>query len=416
MSNAVVDRFKIIDTDSHLVEPPDLWTSRMSAKWGDLVPRVRWDDDAQEEAWFVGDQRLGPVAASAQAGWHEYPPSHPPRWADADPHTWDAKLRLERMDEYGVWAQVLYPNVALFNTALLRESGESMTLELIRAYNDFQTEWCGAAPDRLIAVTTLPFWDLDATLAEIERGEAMGHRGIVFSQDPSAFGLPHLTDPHWDPMWAKAQELRQPVNFHIATGDTSLLENAGHPSVGPQALYASMGVSFFMGNARTIANLTCGGICHRFPELSFVSVESGVGWIPFALDALDWQWKNCGVGLEHPEYDLLPSEYFARQIHGCFWFEEEGALYALERLGPDNILYETDFPHPTSMSPGPASSAVAPNIYLEQNFAGLDDDVLAQDPPRQRGTPLQARLSSPFPRSRRGPRVHPRAASRHRQP
>ena len=69
-------------------------------------------------------------------------------------------------------------------------------------------------------------------------------------------------------MWATAQELRQPVNFHIASGDTSLLENTGHRvGGGPQALYASMGVSFFMGNARTIANLICGGICHRFPEL-----------------------------------------------------------------------------------------------------------------------------------------------------
>jgi predicted TIM-barrel fold metal-dependent hydrolase len=379
VSKAIVDRFKIIDTDSHLVEPPDLWTSRMSKKWGDLVPQVRWDEDFQEEAWFVGNQRLAPVASAAQAGWHEFAPAHPPRWEDADPHTWDAKLRLERMDEYGVWAQVLYPNVALFNSALLQETGDlSMTFEYIQAYNDFQTEWCSAAPDRLIAVTTLPFWDLDATLAEIERCEAMGHRGIVFSQDPSAFGLPHLTDPHWDRMWAKAQELRQPVNFHIASGDMSLLTNTGHPSVGERALYASVGVSFFLSNARTIANLVCGGICHRFPELDFVSVESGVGWIPFALDALDWQWKNCGVAHEHPEYDLLPSEYFARQIYGCFWFEEEGALYALERLGPDNILYETDFPHPTSMSPGPGSAAQAPNIYLEENFAGLPEETLAK--------------------------------------
>jgi predicted TIM-barrel fold metal-dependent hydrolase len=168
------------------------------------------------------------------------------------------------------------------------------------------------------------------------------------------------------------------VNFHIASGDLSLLTNTGHPSVGERALYASVGVSFFLSNARTIANLICGGICHRFPDLSFVSVESGVGWIPFALDALDWQWKNCGVAQEHPDYDLLPSEYFARQIYGCFWFEEEGALYALDRLGPGNVLYETDFPHPTSMSPGPASAAVAPNIYLENNFAGLDDAVLSK--------------------------------------
>lgn len=227
-------------------------------------------------------------------------------------------------------------------------------------------------------MTSLPFWDLDRTIAEIHRCHEAGHRGVVFSQDPTAFGLPHLTDPHWDRLWAVAQELGQPVNFHIASGDTSLLDNAGHPSAGERALYASMGVSFFLSNARTIAALICGGICHRFPELKFVSVESGIGWIPFALDSLDWQWKNCGVALEHPEYDLLPSEYFARQIYGCFWFEDRGAAYALERLGPDNVLYETDFPHPTSMSPGPGSAAQAPNAYLEKHFAGFSDEVLSK--------------------------------------
>ena len=122
--------------------------------------------------------------------------------------------------------------------------------------------------------------------------------------------------------------------------------------------------------------MTCGGICHRFPELEFVSVESGIGWIPFALDSLDWQWKNCGVHLEHPEYDLLPSEYFARQIYGCFWFERDTALFAIERLGADNVLFETDFPHPTSMSPGPATAAVAPDVYIDEVFGDLPDDTL----------------------------------------
>ena len=131
-----------------------------------------------------------------------------------------------------------------------------------------------------------------------------------------------------------------------------------------------------MGNARTIALLTCGGICHRFPDLSFVSVESGIGWIPYALETLDWQWKNCGVREEHPEYDLLPSEYFHRQIYGCFWFERESALSAIEQLGPDNILYETDFPHPTSMSPGPATTAVAPPDYIDATLGHLPDDTL----------------------------------------
>ena len=380
MSASIAERIRVIDTDTHLVEPPDLWTSRMSSRWGDLVPHVAWDEAYAEEAWVIGDQRLAPVGSAAQAGWPEYPPDHPKRWSDADPHTWDAKARLARMDEYGIYAQVLYPNVALFNSALLQEADDlRLPLEFLRAYNDYQTEWSSAAPDRLLPMTSLPFWDLAATLEEMKRCAAAGHRGIVFTQDPGAFGLPVLTDRYWDPMWASAQEMELVVNFHIASGDTSLLDNAGHPDNGPHANYASMGVSFFMGNARTLASLICGGICHRFPRLNFVSVESGVGWIPFALDALDWQWKNCGVALEHPEYDLLPTEYFKRQIYGCFWFEVEPARFAIERLGADNILYETDFPHPTSMSPGPASSPWSPrNAFLEDNFSDLPEATLSK--------------------------------------
>jgi len=376
MGSSVISRIPVVDADTHVVEPPDLWTSRMSARHGDLVPHVRWDDKADEEAWFIGDDRVTAVAGAAQAGWPEYPPDHPRRWSDADPATWEAKARLARMDEYGIHAQVLYPNVAMFNTGMLQSVDDrELMLSFVRAYNDWQTDWSSEAPDRLLPMASLPFWDLDATLAEMARCADQGHRGIIFSQEPGAFGLPRLTDRHWDPMWAAAQEMELPVNFHIASGDISMLDDA-LPGAGPHASYASMGVSFFMGNARTLALLICGGICHRFPDLNFVSVESGIGWIPFALDSLDWQWKNCGVHLEHPEYELLPSEYFARQIYGCFWFETDTALAAIDRLGADNVLYETDFPHPTSMSPGPASSAIAPPDYLEANFGHLPEETL----------------------------------------
>ena len=93
----------------------------------------------------------------------------------------------------------------------------------MRAYNYCQTEFASIAPDRLLPMTSLPFWDLDAMLAEIDRCAAAGHRGIVFSQEPSAFVLPRLTDRHWDPMWASAQEKGLPVNFHIASGDMSVV-------------------------------------------------------------------------------------------------------------------------------------------------------------------------------------------------
>ncbi len=117
------------------------------------------------------------------------------------------------------------------------------------------------------------------------------------------------------------------------------------------------------------------GICHRFPKLKLVSVESGASWVIFAVEAFDWQWKNNGVASEHPEYDLLPSEYFKRQIYACFWFEEQGVQRALE-LYPENLLYETDFPHPTSMSPGPASSADPPALYAERVLGGMPEPII----------------------------------------
>jgi predicted TIM-barrel fold metal-dependent hydrolase len=372
---AALDEIGIIDIDTHVVEPPDLWTSRMSSKWGDLVPHVAWDPEAEEEAWWVGDTRLGAAGSPAMAGWHEYPPFHPRRLADADPATWDAQPRLALMDHYGIRAQLLYPNVAVFDAkSILEMKDTELQLAMIRAYNDFLTDFSSSAPDRFIPITALPFWDLELTLAEIERCAALGHKGITFTQDPSYFGLPGLTERFWDPMWASAQEKGLPVNFHIASGDLDPFD-IGNPENGVHANYAAMGVSFFMSNARTISQLVTGGICHRFPDLDFVSVESGVGWVPFALESLDWQWKNCGVPQEHPEYDLLPSEYFARQIYASFWFEGASALHAIEQIGSDNILYETDFPHPTSMYPGPATSAVSPREYVNTTFAQLDLDV-----------------------------------------
>ena len=78
MLESEVDRFKVIDTDTHVIEPYDLWTSRLDVdKWGDKVPHVRWDEEFQEDAWYFGDERVGAAAAAAQAGWNQFPPQHP---------------------------------------------------------------------------------------------------------------------------------------------------------------------------------------------------------------------------------------------------------------------------------------------------------------------------------------------------
>lgn len=373
-----LDGVPVIDADTHVVEPYDLWTSRVSvAKWGDAVPHVVWDPDRQIDVWMAGDAVLGGGAQPAQAGWKEAPPYHPPTLDAVDPSLWRAPDRLALMDSYGIHAQVLYPNVAGFGAGRFTDRrNPDLMLALIQAYNDFLTDYATVAPDRLLPVTALPFWDLDLSVAEMERCAAAGHRGVIMSQAPDFFGCPSLGDRHWDRLWAAAQEMELPVNFHIGGGDMSGV-NLLPPDAGVAANYASFPVTFFLGNAKTIATLIGSGICHRFPRLNFVSVESGVSWLVFLVEALDWMWKECAVTKEHPEYDLLPSEYFRRQIYGCFWFEHGAGLdAALATLGADNLLYETDFPHPTSMSPGPASEALVPSEFIATKLGRLGPDVL----------------------------------------
>ncbi len=195
-------------------------------------------------------------------------------------------------------------------------------------------------------------------MAEMARCLDNGHRAVNFCNQPQDYGMPPLAHPHWDPIWAAAQEAGVPVNFHVGGGSmgTQFEDAAG---MGWMTNFAKVSSLIFMDNMRCIADLIFGGVCHRFPDLKLVSVESGVGWLPAALETFDWQWRNGGPTIEHPEYDLLPSEYFRRQIYGCFWFEEQAALDAIAQY-PDNIMFETDYPHPTCQHPGPRTPAQRP--------------------------------------------------------
>ena len=78
----------------------------------------------------------------------------------------------------------------------------------------------------------------------------------------------------------------------------------------------------YLGNAETLADLTLFGVCHQYPDLNFVLVESGFGWIPYYVEALDWQWHNSGAAKAYPQMEL-PSFYFRRQVYGSFWFEKD---------------------------------------------------------------------------------------------
>lgn len=371
-STSFLDDVRIIDADTHVIEPADLWTSRVARKWVDQVPQVRWDPAAEEEVWFLGDAKLYSAGLACGASWHEWPPDHPRRIEDSDQRNYDPVERLKHMDLYGIEAQILYPNIGVFqvNHFMNASVEPALAIELVRAYNDFLMDWNSIAPKRYIPVMALPFWDIDAALAEMVRARQLGHKGIVMPARMGDFDLPDLAERHWDRLWAQAQEMGLSINFHIGSGNVPLY---GTDNAGKHLNYAWTGALLFNLNASAIASVIFGGICERFPNLNFVSVESGVGWLPFFVEYMDWAWKNSGIPQLHPEFSLLPSEYFARQVYSCFWFETGSAKAAIELLGPDRVLFETDFPHSTGMTPGPASAASAPRDFLRANFSEMPE-------------------------------------------
>jgi len=212
------DRVDVIDVDTHLTEPPDTWTARVPASLRERVPHVERIDG--NDVWMAAGERLGHPGYYSMAGHDGVMPVSIPKTFDEIPETmYDADARLRFLDEQGIHAEVLYPNVGGFgNGYFLRLGDRDLVAQCVRAYNDFLHDWCSADPDRLLAVTALPFWDVDLAIAELHRGIELGHRAVNFCNQPQDYGQPPLAHRHWDPVWAAAQEAGISVSFHVGGG------------------------------------------------------------------------------------------------------------------------------------------------------------------------------------------------------
>jgi predicted TIM-barrel fold metal-dependent hydrolase len=366
---------RVVDADTHLTEPADLWTARIPERFRDEAPRVLLDEGTGRWRWRIGDRWCSLVGNYSMAGWLEFPPSCPPTLEEADAACYDPVARLAHMDANGIYAQVLYPNIVAFEGhAFMALADEELKLACVRTYNDYQAEFASVAPERFIAMAMLPFWDLEESVRELRRCHAMGHRGMLWAATLEKHGLPDFSKPHWDPLYATARDLGISVNFHVGVGNTAeeIAEAMNREAYDPAYNTARSAMSF-ISNARTLGTLLTSGVCDRFPDLNFVSVESGFGYIPFLLESLDWQWMGSGAHRAYPDR-LLPSEYFRRQVYSMFWFEKD-SLELLPKY-QDNVMFETDFPHPTSLSPGPASYAPSPAEAIARDTAIVGEDVM----------------------------------------
>jgi len=355
------DEVRVVDADTHMTEAHDLWVKRAPAAYKDRVPRVEQVDG--RPTWVVDN---GTALGFAGGGGvidrdgNKFPFAESmTEWGIDRVHVaaYDPKARLDMMDESGVFAQVMFPNsIGLGGQELKALSDPELRRLCVKIYNDALAELQEESGNRLLGMPILPAWDIDECVREAERIAELGLRGINMTCDPQDLGSPDLANRAWDPLWDVCDDLKLPVHFHIGASLTSMnfygeyFWESQHEYVKP----AIGGSLLFVNDARVVINTVLCGIFERHPGLKFVSVESGIGWVPFILETVDYEVAE-NAPQQFDELPRKPSEYFKDHWYVTYWFEQnQGNLQGLmDSVGEDNVLFETDFPHPTCLYPKP---------------------------------------------------------------
>ncbi len=357
---SLMDDVRVIDADTHFTESPDLWTSRAPAAYKDRVLHVEERDGMP--TWVVDGVDIG---FAKGGGVVDHDGGKIPFFESMDkgldwvhPGAWDPKARLQVMDECGIHAQVLFPNVVGLGGHRLNTEvhDEALRILCVEIYNDAMAELQAESNLRFLPMPVMPAWDIARCVKETVRCAALGLRGINMTSDPQDLGAPDLANREWDPLWEVCADLDMPVHFHIGSSNTAMDFYGRYfwPSQDEYVQPAIGGAMLFINNARVVINTVFAGIFDRFPDLQMVSVESGIGWIPFILETMNYELSE-NAPKHAAALSKLPSEYFASNWYATFWFEEnQGDVQGLlDKVGEERVLFETDFPHPTCLYPSP---------------------------------------------------------------
>jgi predicted TIM-barrel fold metal-dependent hydrolase len=376
----------IISVDDHVVEPPDLWSARLPAKYQDRGPRVERDRakfsftggnfsyekgvaDGEWCDWWLYDELVYPFPKlSAAIGFDELDVT-PTTFDDIRPGCWKQKERLEDMTANHVEASICFPNTlprfcgqTFYEQGVKREGGDPELARLcVEAYNDWMIdEWCaGDGAGRLIPLTMIPLWDPQMAAAEIERCAARGSHAVAFSENPHPLGLPSIHSGHWDPFFAACQETDTVVCMHI--GSSSRM-----PATSPDAPFIVSSTLTFQNAMGSMLDFIFSGTLERFPTMKIAYSEGQVGWMPYVIERADKLWAERSDNSFGTSLPNKPSSYIPGRIFGCI-FDDETGLRNRDVVGIDQICFETDYPHADSTFPH--SKKVAADICAG---AGLD--------------------------------------------
>jgi predicted TIM-barrel fold metal-dependent hydrolase len=245
------------------------------------------------------------------------------------------------MDSQGVDVQVLYPTVG--GQLLGREFRDPELLAACcRAYNDWSAEYCRAAPRRLRWAAMLPVQAVDLAIEEARR---VGDTAVGYYVRPNPIAGRNLYHPDYDPLWREIERLGKPICIHDSGsphlpsfGDRMDTHTTGHMMAHPfEAMTAMMSMIWY-------------GVYERFPRLRVVHVEADAGWLPYWLQRMEQHWEFSG-NAEHDYLTMPPTAYFKRNVVVACRGDEMTLPSVVALVGDDNVVFNTDYPHPDGTWP-----------------------------------------------------------------
>jgi predicted TIM-barrel fold metal-dependent hydrolase len=276
-------------------------------------------------------------------------PIAPDGYRGMRPGGWDPAARVGDMDIDHVDVHVLFPSYTLImaRAGSDKKSGldRDFHVAFVRAYNDWMSEFCAHAPDRLVGLAIVPMTGVKDAIAEVRRVRKLpGIRGVAPLTWPNGGGAPNADDERF---WSVLEELDLPVNIHLGFGEVGDADPDLPKDPDVMARLATMAV---INRERTasammpiLSEFILGGVLERHPALRLALVETGVGWIPFWCEQTDDNflrhrfWTHCDL-------KLIPSDYWKRQCFATFQVDTYG-LDNRERVGVETIMWSSDYPH-----------------------------------------------------------------------
>jgi predicted TIM-barrel fold metal-dependent hydrolase len=371
---------RIISVDDHVVEPPDLWTSRLPASAREAGPHVRrekggfkngtWNPNANDwivdpdmpgavwsDVWYYDDMVWPLMRGLADSGYTDEDPGTPVTYDHILPGCYQPDARIGDMDKNYTDVSLCFPTVSRFCGQLfLERTDKDLALLGVRTYNDWMIEeWCAASdPKRLIPLTLIPLWDPQLAAEEVRRCADKGSHAIAFSECPPYLGLPSIYGDHWDPLFAACQETDTVINMHIGSSSKLVVTAPDGP------VDVIMCLSY-VNALLAFTDWLYSGTLEIFPDLRIALSESQAGWIPFAAQRADTTWAKANekfhsVGPRKAKN--RPSDVIPGRVFGCVFDDLEG-LRNREKVGIEQILFETDFPHTDSTWPNSRDTAEA---------------------------------------------------------